>query len=220
MTFTPMGMTLGLGAVSRPLVGWGTGLIDFDGDGRLDVFVANGHLMHHLPRSPLAQRPLLFHQERDGRFREVGQGSGPISPGRGPRVAAPGATSITTATWTSSWSIRTSPLALLRNETVAAGPVLRLRLEGAAGHPTPIGARVRVAAGGPHLLRTINGGGSYLSQADPRLFIGLGGARAAERVEVDWPSGSTDVHRGLPADRPWLLREGRPPVEDPQCPRP
>src|SRR5262249_36852547 len=70
MTFTPMGMALGLGAVSRPMVGWGTGWFDLDNDGRLDVFVANGHLMHHLPRTPLAQRPLLFHQALDGHFED------------------------------------------------------------------------------------------------------------------------------------------------------
>ena len=72
MGFTPMAMALGLGAVSRPMVGWGTGLFDLDNDGKLDVFVANGHLMHHLPRTPLAQRPLLFHQAADGRFEDVG----------------------------------------------------------------------------------------------------------------------------------------------------
>ena len=76
MSFTPMAMALGLGAVSRPMVGWGTGLFDLDNDGKLDVFVANGHLMHHLPRTPLAQRPLLFHQAADGRFEEVGLRSG------------------------------------------------------------------------------------------------------------------------------------------------
>ncbi len=76
MSFTPIAMSVGLGAVSRPMVGWGTGLFDLDNDGRLDVFVANGHLMHHLPRTPLAQRPLLFHQTAEGRFEDVGAESG------------------------------------------------------------------------------------------------------------------------------------------------
>ena len=76
MTFTAIAMSVGLGAVSRPMVGWGTGLFDLDNDGKLDVLVADGHLMHHLPGNPLAQRPLLFHQVPNGRFEDVGAGSG------------------------------------------------------------------------------------------------------------------------------------------------
>ena len=135
MRFTPSGMANGLGPPSRPLVGWGTGLRDLDLDGRLDVFVANGHLMHHLPRSPLAQRPLLFHQEPDGRFVEAGDSSGPYfdgtaaHPGRGCAFGDlddDGDLDLVVVH-------QNEPVALLRNDSTPAGAVLRLRLRGGAG---------------------------------------------------------------------------------------
>ena len=52
------------------------------------------------------------------------------------------------------------------------------------------------------------GGGSYLSSRDPRLHFGLGSADVADRVEVRWPSGKTDIYRGLTADRGYKLTEG------------
>jgi enediyne biosynthesis protein E4 len=37
----------GLGAVTAQYVGWGSNFVDYDNDGHLDIFVANGDA-HHL----------------------------------------------------------------------------------------------------------------------------------------------------------------------------
>ena len=71
-----------------------------------------------------------------------------------------------------------------------------------------------VRSAGRTIVRWVVGGGSYLSQDDPRLLIGLGTRGAAERVEITWPGGRVDRHEGLSADRPWLVREGEPPARD------
>ena len=77
-----------------------------------------------------------------------------------------------------------------------------------------------VRSAGRTIVRWVVGGGSYLSQDDPRLLIGLGKPGAAERVEITWPGGRVDHHEGLPADRPWLVPEGEAPVPDrPTVPR-
>jgi len=217
MSFTPIAMSVGLGAVSRPMVGWGAGLLDLDNDGRLDVFVANGHLMHHLPRNPLAQRQLLFHQGEGGRFVDVGLGSGEyfagLHPGRGNAAGDldnDGDLDLVIVH-------QNQPVVLLRNDSVRARLGLRLRLEGVASNRSAIGAVVTVEAAGRTLTRPMLGGGGYLSQNDSRLVVGLGDGPAAERVVVSWPDGQIDRYDRLDAAYPWLLREGEGAVVDPRA---
>src|SRR5262249_20077902 len=63
----------GMATDSTPWVGWGCALADFDNDGWLDCFVANGHVDDNLERlgrrSPYAQPPLLHHNRDGRRFR-------------------------------------------------------------------------------------------------------------------------------------------------------
>jgi enediyne biosynthesis protein E4 len=213
MSFIPVGMATGLGAPSRPMVGWGTGLVDFDNDGRLDVLVANGHLMHHLPGSGPDQRPLLFRQS-GGRFHDVGLGAGPyfssLRSGRGCAFGDlddDGDSDVVIVHQNQS-------VVLLRNDSARAGSGLRLRLEGRVSNRSAIGATVVVSVGKEILTRTVRGGGSYLSQSDLGLIIGLGEAREADHVEIRWPSGQTDRHGRLTADKAWRLRETDPPRGD------
>jgi hypothetical protein len=84
-------------------------------------------------------------------------------------------------------------------------------LRGRASLRSPVGALVRVSVGGHSLSRSVNGGGSFLSQNGAGLVIGLGGTSQADLVEVWWPSGSYESHRDLAAGVPWLLAEGEPP---------
>jgi hypothetical protein len=58
-----------------PFLGWGTGFLDYDNDGWLDLFVANGHVYPQVDRfdwgMTFAQRPLLFRNREGSRFDEV-----------------------------------------------------------------------------------------------------------------------------------------------------
>jgi len=74
---------------------------------------------------------------------------------------------------------------LLRN--VGARPGLRVRIQGPEGNPASIGARVRPVRQGQHgPVQTVTAGGGYCSQ--PSAVLVLGGTRP-EAVEIQWPDG-------------------------------
>jgi hypothetical protein len=71
---------------------------------------------------------------------------------------------------------------------------------------------VIVSAGGRREARAVLSQSSYYSHDDLRLHFGLGSARAAERVEVRWPSGAVDELRDVAGGRLLTLREGASPA--------
>jgi hypothetical protein len=203
---------------TRSKLGFGAGFLDFDNDGRLDLFVTNGHVNDVRPLGmPYAMAPQLFHNAGAGRFDDVSAASGDyfrgLWLGRGAAFGDLDNDGDTDVVVTHN----TGPPALLHNETVRAGRSLRLTLAAAprgaskARDRCPVGARVTVHLGPTRLTREVVAGTSYLSRSDPRLLIGLGSSDRADRVEVRWPSGRREAWTDVPGGRPVELYEGEAP---------
>jgi len=201
----------GLG-VTNLMLSWGAGFHDFDQDGDLDLLIANGHIYPQVDDYDLGTS---FHQVNHlfenggGRFREVGASSGPgLALKRSFRAAAfadhdnDGDIDIFLTTLD-------KPPVLLRNDTPNPGNRLQIELVGTTSNRDGIGARVTVTAGGKTMIRERKGGGSYLSTSDPRIHVGLGAAKVAEKVEIRWPSGKVDVLENIPANHVITVREGK-----------
>jgi hypothetical protein len=60
---------------------------------------------------------------------------------------------------------------------------------------------VTASAGGRQLVRECGAGGSYLSQGDGEILIGLGAHDALESLSIRWPGGGTSQHDGLAVDQ-------------------
>jgi hypothetical protein len=197
---------------SRSKLGFGTGFFDADADGRLDLFVANGHINDVRPIGiPHAMEPQLFWNMAQGRFCDVSTGAGAsfaqLLLGRGAAfgdIDCDGDTDIIV-------THLGRPPALLLNETAPRGKVLKLSLVGRAPGRTPIGARVTAQVGRLSLTRVVAGGTSYLSASDTQLLLGIGPAAQADRVVVRWPSGRVQSLTDVPAEIDLLLEEGREP---------
>jgi hypothetical protein len=54
----------------------------------------------------------------------------------------------------------------------------------------------------------VRSGGSYVSQNDTRVHVGLGPAAAVDRVSIRWPNGKVETATALAADRFYVAREG------------
>ena len=189
----------GVGNASVPFVGWGTNFIDYDNDGWLDLFVANGHVYPWVDEldwnTSYEQRPLLFRNLGNGRFAEVGRGGGEglaaLRSGRGSAtgdVDNDGDTDVVVS------PIDGRPLLLRNDGGNAAGHWLRLRLVGDPKQKCPrdaTGSLVWLTAGGLRQRADVASGRSVMSQSDRRLLFGLGAARRVEKLEVRWANGPT-----------------------------
>src|SRR6266446_6888104 len=78
--FTDVSFRAGLGNPTIPFLAWGAGFLDFDNDGLLDVFIANGHVYPIADRTEWgttwAERPQLFRNLNGSKFQEVPPATG------------------------------------------------------------------------------------------------------------------------------------------------
>jgi enediyne biosynthesis protein E4 len=203
----------GIGLATVPFVGFGTVFLDYDNDGRLDLGIANGHVLdnsgHFRPGSKEGQRKLLFHNEGGGRFNEVGRLSGP-----GFAVEKVGRT-LAVADIDNDGDLDVlvtnngAAADLLRNEGGNDNNAVLVRVVGTRSNRDGIGARLRLTAGGTTQVREVKAGSSYLGQSDLRVHFGLGRASQVDRLEIRWPAGGTDVVRNVPVNQILTIVEGK-----------
>jgi hypothetical protein len=203
----------GISRPTRDVLSFGGGFFDYDNDGLLDIFIANGHVYQEVeqasPGTRYRQLNSLFHNEGSGRFAEVSKSSGTgfDTPyvGRGVAFADidnDGFLDVIVA------NNGDSPL-ILHNSGGSGNHFLNFKLIGKKSNRDALGARVRVVTGATSQIREIAGGGSYLSQSDLRANFGLNKARRAETVEITWPKGQRQTFHDVPADNFYLVEEGK-----------
>jgi enediyne biosynthesis protein E4 len=212
--FTDVTAEAGLLQPTIPFLGWGAGFLDFDNDGLLDIFSANGHVYVQADGADWgttwAQRPLLFRNLNGRRFQEVppatGSGLAVVIPARG---AAFGDLFNTGKIDVVINNIDNHPT-LLRNAVKNANHWITFKLVGGPKSPRDgIGAKVFVTTGGVRQRVDIVSGGSYCSTSDPRAHFGLGVASKIDKVEVHWPSGSVEDVTVPGIDRIVTITEGK-----------
>ncbi|HVT19311.1 MAG TPA: CRTAC1 family protein [Thermoanaerobaculia bacterium] len=81
--------------------------------------------------------------------------------------------------------------ALLRNEVGTRRHWLQVELTGTRSNRDAVGARVSIVAGGKRQLREVALGDGYASQNALRLHFGLGEAPVVEEMTVRWPASGT-----------------------------
>ena len=204
----------GLGMPGRRFTGFGTLFFDYDNDGWLDLFTANGavQLLPDLVRKkdpfPLGQPNQLVHNTGKGSFAEVTDQAGPelqlIEVSRGAAfgdVDNDGDTDVLVTN-------NNGPPRLYLNQIGNRNHWLGLKVIGKSGRDM-LGARIEVIVSEKNVLRRrARTDGSYLSANDPRVLVGLGTASQVQTVRVRWPDGSVEECKELRADRYVSLKQG------------
>jgi hypothetical protein len=208
--------TAGLAAPTAAFTGFGTDWFDYDNDGLLDLFIANGAVnIVEAQRGqpfPFRMRNQLFHNTGGARFEETSAVAGPAfqTPGIG-RGAAFGDLDNDGDEDVVATNNGGSALLLLNQaaQSGAAHHWLQVRVRQPDLNRFGFGAWVGVErAGKPTLWRRVRTDGSYLSASDARLHFGLGASDAITDVVVQWPDGQRERWTGLKADRAVTLTRG------------
>jgi hypothetical protein len=214
-TFEDFSYRTGVAAPTIPFVGFGDGFLDYDNDGWQDLLIANGHVYPHVDQNPdwgmsYAQRPLLFHNLRNGSFELVpaveGTGLAEVAVGRG---AAFGDLFNNGKIDVVINNLDGFPL-LLRNVNPDRHHWVAVQLTGGRKSPRDaVGATLYLTANGIRQRGDVLSGGSYLSSNDMRVHFGLGDASKIDALEIHWPSGVVEKLELPAVDRIYAITEGK-----------
>jgi enediyne biosynthesis protein E4 len=174
--------------------GWGGLLFDYDCDGLLDIFIANGNAHHEY-----TEEDVLVWNNGQGKFIDVAKHSGPYFHdkyvGRGSTFGDydnDGDPDLLIV------NLNGVPR-LLRNDGGNRNHWLMIAAKLANGKTDAVGARITVRAAGRTMIHDLIPVTGYLSQADPRAHFGLGTSKQAESIEIRWPDRTTTKRKNVKA---------------------
>ncbi|MCR4340809.1 MAG: FG-GAP-like repeat-containing protein [Gemmatimonadaceae bacterium] len=210
LTFMDEADRAGLGQISLDFVGWATSFIDYDNDGKVDLFIVNGSTLQDKSDStrlvPMRNQ-LFWNQGRRAGFFDVSRAAGATFGkdfvGRGATFADydnDGDEDVFIVN-------HGGPGILLRNDGGNRNHWLQVELRGTKSNRQGLGATVRVVVGDTTQTRQIGAQSSYLSQNSLIETFGLGAATRADTVEVLWPAGARVVRTGVSPNQRLLITE-------------
>ena len=204
----------GIAQSTRLLSGWGLKFFDYDNDGLIDLFLANGHpddMVEKYSQQVRYKEPFVLFHHDGTRLLDVSAKAGPVFqktfPARG----------LAVGDYNNDGRIDVlignnggAPV-LLKNNAGEGNHWIGVLLQGTACNRDAIGATLTWAANGTTRRRFKSNGGSYLSSHDMREVLGIGTASKVDWIEIKWPAPSGRVERltDVPIDRYVTIVEGQ-----------
>jgi hypothetical protein len=196
---------VGLHDVTLPRLGFGTCIEDFDQDGVVDIFVANGHIENNPENKYHKMEPQLF-TYGGRRFVDESAFAGEYFQSK---VVGRG---VCTADFDGDGDLdmfvvhQDSPMALLRNDS-QRGSWLNIECRGRQSNRRGIGCWVKVDVNGQKWEQQLYAGGSYASYRQPILAFGLGNLTGNAKVEIRWPSGRQQIIEAVGLNQRLVVEE-------------
>jgi hypothetical protein len=202
-----------VGRASLLRLAFGVFFLDYDLDGYLDLFAANGHIEEEIgrvqPKVQYRQPPLLFRNTHNGKFENastlVGADFSRAIVARGAAYAdfdRDGDLDLLITT-------NDGPAYLYRNDGGNRNHWISIRTVGVKSNRDGIGAIVRIETRSGKQWNRVRSGSSYCSQSDLALTFGLGQDTNVSAIEIEWPSGSRQTLTNIAADKFLVIDEAR-----------
>jgi hypothetical protein len=176
-------MASGLGSLTAHFVGWGGSFLDFDNDGDLDIFIANGDA-HYL----VGWECLLLENTGGGNYVNAGDKGGSYFK---TKVRARGS-SVVDFDNDGRMDVLVTTMGdrpfLLHNRDRSGNHWLTLDLVGTKSNRDGFGSTINVSAGGKEYFAEARCAFGFLMQSDRRPHFGLGKATSVDRIRITWPS--------------------------------
>ena len=200
----------GVAALTLSRAGWANAIVDFNNDGRKDLFVAGGDVMDPNGefREKVRQANLVLANLGGLRFADASSGAGADFAER--RATHRGAAfgdldgdgrvdAIVTAL--------DEGVEVWRNVSPAPNRWLAVKLQGVRSNRDGIGAEIALSAASGVQHSHVNTAVGYGGASDVRVHFGLGGAEKVTKLEVRWPSGAVQVLTDIAPDQVLLVKE-------------
>ncbi|WP_238808312.1 CRTAC1 family protein [Emticicia aquatica] len=204
--FVEKSRELGMGYIT---ISWGANFADFDHDGDLDLFVANGDLNPNcVPMGDYYFDNLGVRFEEKGRLKGVSD----YGIGRGSVVfdlENDGDLDILVVNQKpvlAGYPVE-STTRLLRNDETK-GNWIKIALKGVEAESHGLGSKIEIVVNGKHQIREIDGGGSsHLSQNTSFAHFGVGNATEIEEIIIHWTGGNKQVLKHQKANQTLIITE-------------
>ena len=183
-----------IGTASAAHSGWSTKILDLDGDGWKDIFVAGSHVVDNValysPGAKYEEGCFLYRNTGQGRIEDLSTRVGPdlTTPGAWRGVAV--ADLDNDGTLEVAVSRLNGKAALFVKKGGEPHNWILLDLQGTRSNRDGIGARVKlVLPSGRTLYEHVTTANGIYSASDKRVHFGIGAEAAIAFVEISWPSG-------------------------------
>ena len=194
-----------------PFVGFSPLFLDYDNDGHLDIFCANGHPQEVIEQltdyETFAQRDQLFHNNGDGTYTDVSQTSGAYFLEKLVGRAAASADYDNDGDIDIVVMNSNQRAVLLKNEGGNRKNWLGVKLVGTQSNRDGIGAKVKLISGNITQVSEVKSGSSYASGSDLRLLFGLNMAEEVNSIVIEWPSGTVQKLENIPINQTITISE-------------
>ena len=192
-------------------VGFSPLFLDYDNDGYLDIFSANGHPQAIIEllndHETYAQSDQLFHNNGDGTYTEVSQTSGVYFSKKLVGRAAASADYDNDGDVDIVVMNSNQRAVLLRNDGGNQKNWIGIKLIGTRSNRDGIGTKVKLTAGGITQLAEVKSGSSYASGSDLRLLFGLAESEKVDSIEVMWQSGIKQKLEEISVNQTMIISE-------------
>jgi len=201
---------MGLGLATMRHTRFGVTLADFDNDGQLDLYEANGKVSSSQPTEgdEYAEPNALFR----GSIESTAVRFDPVEPEGG---VLPGLTHTSRGLAVGDVDDDGGLDLVVTNRDAAPYLLMNrakrgnwVRFKVLSGNREAYGATVSATVGTTRMSRDVQPSGSYLASSDPRVHFGLASESQARRVTVRWPGGEVELFGDFKAGATYELQRG------------